>query len=294
MCDQQNSSAYELSSRPQSDLSKADNLECCRRSQAFIEGFIAYITDREDDFERLFQTMNQIDALLNHDAELLVTLLLGGDEKARHVFSDWGKELIVEFTSIWLWTKIARDKLRYYELGLVYPRRKGDLRNVTLATKSQQLEVAMKFKISRAHPAVSAYCRRESARMEPEFYSRVAKLLKSRPLEFEYIQSPPLRSFLLYFWAIESSDRFGGTLPPLCYCSDPVIAKLAGLVGGLSNVTPANVKKTRERLNLHKASTIVFRNVQSKIRSHDGLKVVKITLSGLGHQEKSRCPSQLR
>jgi hypothetical protein len=91
-----------------------------------------------------------------------------------------------------------------------------------------------------------------------------------------------LQQFLLCLWADAQKEWKGTPAPPLCYWSDPAIAKFFNLVVAVNKgpmATEHRVYTTWKRLGLRKSTKVQFWTVE-KVRR-------KIIISDLRHHRKA-------
>jgi hypothetical protein len=148
----------------------------------------------------------------------------------RYIVDPSGHDSPAEFFEIWLRTQIARDKLMFYELGLfkTLEESRGDLRTGKFVVNElEQIYALTELEEARKDPRFIDRVKQEAAKMNPVFFQRMGRLLKSPVKKCEELSGTNLQRFLLNFWAFETKDRKGQVVPPLCFFSDPAIADLA-------------------------------------------------------------------
>jgi hypothetical protein len=196
----------------------------------------------------------------------------------RYAVDPFGHDFPAEFLEIWLRTQIARDKLMFYELGLfkTLEESRGDLRTGKyVVNELEQIYALTELEEARKQPGFIDRVKQEAAKMNPVFFQRMGRLLKSPGKKREELSGTKLQRFLLNFWAFESKDRKGQVVPPLCFFSDPAIAELANYCLGANSYIAANVRKTWQRLGLQKSKKPLFLSVKVPAKDAGG----KISIS---------------
>ena len=238
-------------------------------------------------FARLKNIENIEIALDGGMAESLYELFRG-TELSRGDYEKCGKESLIELFEIQLRTQIAADKLMFYKIGILKTKSKGDLRTAKIVSDNrEQLFAVIRLKMARSHPEVVDAVQRFAREMDAGFFLRLGAALKRPALDVEHISASKLQTFLLHCWASERKEKHGRIAPPLCYFSDPAIAKLATIMLKFTpEFSPAIVRKTWERLGLKKSKFIQYWTV----REEDG----HLIISELRHAEEYTCPGHLR
>jgi hypothetical protein len=157
---------------------------------------------------------------------------------------------------IWLLTLVAKDKLRLNELGLMKLGKWGDLRTATLIDNEVEwIFRILRLKKGRKHPGAVEFIQREAAKMQSSFFLRLGRILKKPGIEIEHLGSNQ-HWLLLDHWATPWLYNKATIIPPLCFFSDPAIAKFVAIELKLNEITPAKIRKMWERLGLRKANKI--------------------------------------
>jgi hypothetical protein len=224
------------------------------QTPSFSQNFFLYLKEHDRiypiDLLKIIQDLEKA-----FEAGLAETMCkaLHGEQRFREAAKKFGRENHIEFFEIWLRTSIARDKLMFYNLGLLHTKG-GDLRKAQIIVdEREQLFALLKLELARKHPGVIQMVQREASKLDASFFSKMADILKQPPKKFEHIDAAELQRFLIKLWANETPTKNGKTIPPLCYFSDPAISELAIQYKIDSNATPQRVRKTWERLGLKKS-----------------------------------------
>ena len=218
-------------------------------------------TPNKIDWLDLMRTTILIETMLNNgDSGLLFTIAYKTSERVGgcYVNDEFGNEHTDEFFEIWLRTEIARDKLMFHTIGLFKSLKKKEVWLATgkfVTNEREQIYALAALDLARRKSGFIHQVTQEAGKLDPGFFQHMGHLLKRPGRTFAEIKGTNLQEFLLANWATESKDKKGQSIPPLCYCSDPVITELANFGLNSRNTTPY-VRKNWERLGLKKAKKI--------------------------------------
>jgi hypothetical protein len=227
--------------------------------------FREYIRDENPN---CYKTIPLIERVLKDCPELLPILLPVG---INTYSEDRESERVVEGLQLLVSTKIAKDKHFLHSLGLLKTGKKGDLRDAKFIGDQQELLLAMlRYQTGRERPDFKELVDVELAKSNRRFIGRLKRLSRQDPVTLEHRLGSRLRLFLIRNWLGHANEP---GWPPLCVCSDPVIAKLVMIRGGQRDVSDKLIRKNWERLGLHKSSSIECWGARMKAVFQDGRRV---------------------
>lgn len=258
------------------------NMEEPKDPQQFREELIACLTNRETHYAKYFATIYAIEHMLNSAPEVLLHLIPDTLQNAKDLLVSRMRCTPLEALKLWLSTKIAKERLFYFKIGVLKTKRKGDSRESKLSTdRNDHLFALMKVASKQQRAEAEQFCLQEWAREDKKLPGRLKRLLKREPHSMEYLLPSHLQRFLMDNWIITHNDRPQRNVPPLCFCSDPTIVELAKMCGIRPKVTDKYVRKTWERLGLRKARRILFFDAYLEPVLRDGVRIQRLMMTDL-------------
>jgi hypothetical protein len=166
----------------------------------------------------------------------------------------------MELFEILLLTIIAFEKETLNVLGFLQLKAKGDVRNATLIGNDKRFTL-LRFKEARALNGIRDSVGQEAAKMDPEILQKLERYLRGPGIQFEHVRRK-LQSVLLDLWALPHTTPQGDVVPPLCYFSDPALAKFLEIRMNMNSITSHSIRKIWQRMGLLKAAKCRVRNVE--------------------------------
>lgn len=210
-----------------------------------------------------------------------------------------GRNAMLEIARMKWSVEFALHKLALYKLGVIRVKKDGDLRTSELLPSDKQALNFFRWKRFRENPQLLGHIVLRAVKIGgssgKSFLRKLAEIIAKPALAFNSEPETPrekLQSFILKFWACDTTAEIGEPHPALCDFTDEAMldylqnklqkARELGIdttyLDAVENMDVRSLRAVWERLGLHRPKRPFFRSVQLDRSRRNPLKTGKLLL----------------